>query len=1682
MAAKVQPPQDNTGSSVLSQMPPSISLASTVLASTISLPENPLILYHAYTSHSATTDLLDRLELARRKILHANGRKALLDSLLPVVHISKDFCALYVFALGSIDRTCAAHEALTKLELDTLTLTESSSFTPAAIYPCSASCSTQSTPCNRCLEQTFPPPSGDTSQLLPRISLRLPLALFLRAIRDRLIEDVAQASKLHPHGRSVTRLKGGFLLGSLPASSEWGSGWESHARSRPLICCNLQVHIARSPSAPSLARLVVHPLMRPTYYLPLRTVLPLPVGTPIVLLPHGVPAYYLNIYSGPAAALTAQFDDALFGLGAGNWKGTSSSGSSANGHRSYGVSSARESPSFIIAWLAVQNKQGEDKGMPVVWPATLCVSYHGSAPALHARTPLPYIPELPAQLQSSPPPPASAIPTTLSFATAASSAIDIPARASTPQSQAGTNVERERLPSSFQRRPSFLRSSPTSDSLRAFRSLTLARKPYVRQIKKTVSEVGGYVESVVKERERERERLRRERQEQEAANQRAKLASMQPRPTTEPPTPVPAQPEPVQPTLPEPAASAVPEAEEPAAPAEVEEPESHPSVESDHSGGSLFSPPDANIDLPSTEEETAAPADQAPAQAPEVTSGAAAPIEPPVKADAESSAFDPFSGFDGTWGQQSNGYMDSNMYDMDFNMNMNMDPLSGGRTGGAGAGSGFDMDDGFGVFTEDDFDFFDAPSAQRAAHPPSHSMAVDTGSGLTPAAGPPPLGLTPLVSVDGPLSGPGPPSASASHPSPWTTHLGDPFTPRHVGDLHGLDSSMPPDLLPPSPTRTPSSHSAPATPSVQLLDPYKTHEGRKSSISSIGSSTFDPIPFASSHRQADGKYAVGKFALPSPPAELERPEALVFNVSGPNSLHGWKYRYSAVTDPRIGVVRKLIGVKRKGIEQGVRDQRRASAWDFYREPEKWQSSSPPSAAVDSEESEEEDEPWVEDEEMTSAPRPSTPPPSYLPLGPTLLQTHFHHAHLLPLCTNLRPPGTAAPSPPGAPHLMSVPTPVSPAAVLGAASEKSKSLEAAAQILVREVVQNPVWAEAWRANAALAASTTPPGVPARLWHADARYIGRMLGAAEGVRAPATVREVFGAPEGESAAALPCLEPPVLAVGKDEAVIQISATSLRFWEKLGLTPRAGSKDVTAFVFYEGADEDREDEIQDWLRKVGYAYSAKNFGMHEAGNSSHCTRPGLVPTRFDTLRKTLVSFVSTIPTRHPYLVFYIATPAHIISPSSTVLRQILSAVRRFRAQSSGDILVHFVPESLIEGVHTHPGSNLGGLDDFVCSVYDRILVPVTRAMSREFFAQSAATTGYFEAPAYALICTPGGKARSETPVPQVSFTLESSVSSLDVMNRHTLLHVGYQVSSCGRWILAACVDAAGEAHEVKTYLTPDDNVEASVVSQIWGFVHDFARRANIEWRIVITKLGLMAHSEIDAWVSHLDSAVSMSSDVPPVHVTLLAVDNENSWTFLAPPDSGPPDIIRRNSAPAVPTRSAIRTSHAIFSDASYATYTISSWQSLALYPTYTHDRSAKSLPPTVIPGSSDLPYIPDLDDEADATSQQFPDALRVPGWSTVVCAPSVTDHTSVSTLHVFQLHITRSLRSTYEISRKNVESTPARLHSEHMDDIVRNFHDLAVLARTRWKLRADPALPFHLASLEVMRAALSGGTSDS
>ncbi|TFY64313.1 hypothetical protein EVG20_g5983 [Dentipellis fragilis] len=864
-----------------------------------------------------------------------------------------------------------------------------------------------------------------------------------------------------------------------------------------------------------------------------------------------------------------------------------------------------------------------------------------------------------------------------------------------------------------------------------------------------------------------------------------------------------------------------------------------------------------------------------------------------------------------------------------------------------------------------------------------------------------------------------------------------------------------PGLFPPSPIRTPELHVESLAPSAAMPVPAvpKPTVQKTTTIASVdcvakldaplGSSVFDPLPFSSVHRIADGKYTAGKFALPSPPDEEDRTRPIPLFSNNANDKDNWRMRYDAVTDPRVGVVRKLIGVKRKSFDQGARDARTTPSPEWARGVKEWTADVIHDTDEEQEEDSrsdaesEDDDPWIEEEEPTPPPgtRPSTPAPSYLPLGPTLLHTHFQHAQLLPLSTALRSP-EAALSPPNmttAPAPVSVPTPVSPAAILGATTEKSKSLEAAAHILAKEVVESCVWGDAWRANAPDYVSECRMSTD--VWQADVKQVARTIEGVPSLQGPFELGEVFGQDvDGvRKEAVLETLESPMISVGKSDSIVQVLPTAIRFWEKLGLVPRAGKKDVIAFVLFEDLDEARQILVERWLKFVSSVYTANNLGSHTPGRSSSCTRDGLVPLKFDSFRKTLAPFVNSLPAVKAHYVFYIATPAALISLTSTSLRQVFSAVKRAqKTYAAAQILFQFLPAHLVYSAQYPPINGCGQLLYMSC-VYDRILRPVDRVMSRRFFEHGERIRAFFQEPAFTIARPAHTK---------VHMVKEAPARTLDVVDRYMLLHVGYRISTCGRWIFAACIDQRGEAHDLGVWLSSSESPEAHLVQQLWTFAVNFAKKASVEWRIAFAKLGSMGPTELDAWINHLSSVVPDCPELPAVHVSLLSADPDASWTFIAPPTTA--------KRPTSPNRSTKNPAGSFFVDVSSSTHCL-------FYPPHM----------TLIQGNDDLgtalSHIPDAADATASTSSSLP--LRPLRSTTLIRVPSSTDYTSISMLHIHLLHTFKSRHSSL--------TTP---DEQTHQDITRNYYELTVLAQLR-HLKANPVLPFHLGALDIMDMALSG-----
>lgn len=788
-----------------------------------------------------------------------------------------------------------------------------------------------------------------------------------------------------------------------PSIPDWAAGWEHKVLHRyvcrifqqwtlytdtclsPMVYFHLQIQVA-CVSGDSPTHLVVHPSPLPTSFTSISSESTISPGTPIVLLPYGIPAYFLAPYKGPSHALSKLFKESLQGLGAGQWDDAQGS-------------------AFLIGWIRVENKHGEEKGTPFVWPTRLCLSYMPS----HGARPLEPLPELPAPLQTSPSPaqPSPSLdPSLVSF-------------------------------------PKPLRP-PTSPSSNAFRSLTLSKAKGLHHL---VDEVGCYVDAVARDRERERERLKKERE----AGASPKLAR---KVVTNNATSA------VRGSARGPATSTLPAppANTPAQQALVDQ---------------VYYPSPPQTSQISAPLGMATPPPPKPVE--QVTQAPSTPYPPPTPASMSSLEpiqTDPFAGGNAGWSHQSssdnymNLEMDFNMDVGDLNFNVPMD-TSNDQTNNnyTNLGSSLDFED----FTDDDFSFFDNPSKSKPkppAPPPQvhgYTNALATPSPIKPSATP--AAKLAIQVEDMHLSGPGPPTASHT---PWTP--GGIFTPRSAVD--NLDSQFP-DLVPTSPGTSPESPAAPLTPPVQLNFDF-AHPIRPTHATSSTSSShlFEPIPFSANHKVADNKYFSGKFALADRSLSSSP-------LSAENSADStWRKRYNLVTDPRIGVVRKLIGVKRKFPSKSDGPQLNKSraatlAWLHHRNTsDDWITAPSPSDDQDEAmhhdedvESDSEDGQVESDTESPAFSRPATPPPSYLPPGPSLLHCRFEHSQLLPISIPAKAQGSTShvSSIPETPNpMLSVPTPVSPAAMAGAASGRLKVVQELAVAVAIESVENPLWAEAWRA--------------------------------------------------------------------------------------------------------------------------------------------------------------------------------------------------------------------------------------------------------------------------------------------------------------------------------------------------------------------------------------------------------------------------------------------------------------------------------------------------------------------------------------------------------------------------------------------------------------------------------------------
>ena len=207
--------------------------------------------------------------------------------------------------------------------------------------------------------------------------------------------------------------------------------------------------------------------------------------------------------------------------------------------------------------------------------------------------------------------------------------------------------------------------------------------------------------------------------------------------------------------------------------------------------------------------------------------------------------------------------------------------------------------------------------------------------------------------------------------------------------------------------------------------------------------------------------------------------------------------------------------------------------------------------------------------------------------------------------------------------------------------------------------------------------------------------------------------------------------------------------------------------------------------------------------------------------------------------HLVFYIVTPLSMMTLASSNFRQMLSAAKRAsKGSPTSSTLFQFVPESMVSDP---VNEDQGTMSTFVTSVYDRLLKSVGRGMSRPLFDLEGSVRTLVQSPAFIL-----SHPQHYRPI----FLRQARARSLDVMDRHLLLHVGYSASTCGKWIMASCIDQRGGGHDLGLWLNqPDDGgPEEFIVNKVWEFAMSFAKRTDVEWRVAFSKAGFIDEREME------------------------------------------------------------------------------------------------------------------------------------------------------------------------------------------------------------------------------------------
>lgn len=364
-------------------------------------------------------------------------------------------------------------------------------------------------------------------------------------------------------------------------------------------------------------------------------------------------------------------------------------------------------------------------------------------------------------------------------------------------------------------------------------------------------------------------------------------------------------------------------------------------------------------------------------------------------------------------------------------------------------------------------------------------------------------------------------------------------------------------------------------------------------------------------------------------------------------------------------------------------------------------------------------------------------------------------------------------------------------------------------------------------------------------------------------------------------IPC---PHLEVRRADVKLSLLPTAVTFWEKLGLAPSSGSKDVNAVCVcpkWNGM----VDNVQTFLGRLKSVYETLKLGTFE--------RMPLPSDLDDGILLYGVDRISTAP------------DATMMGHGSALLESMETLCNAMTELSATDtnVVVFFMYSA------RHPGTIVEACIAFqrFFGLYKRQLMGKRETAKNEIVLQLVSAdvlsnaTSLVVTPSAELVklcmetydrCTlfggnmPAPAIRLEQPLPRIIDFKLSPAPSSSLVRENSCIHIAYARSIDGRWVTAAWTDDRGNEQATAAYCLgrkgePEARTMNEVANEIWETTVELISTWKVHYRIIMTKCGPMEENEIDFWNDLARTEINVS-----VTMMIMTVDTNPSLQLVASP----------------------------------------------------------------------------------------------------------------------------------------------------------------------------------------------------